>query len=142
MAIHADYPGLTVEMYIDGKPLEEYENEEEEDVPKTTTRYVECRSGAEFAIETKFKAPFAPIDTSIVTSLDGKKVHSQVAQPHEILTRVYKQFQHKWKENGEWRASKFLFSSLNFGMRVPIKSCIGAVTCGDTETDTSKWKTA
>ncbi|KAI4629252.1 uncharacterized protein J4E87_003514 [Alternaria ethzedia] len=46
MAIHADYPGLTVEIYVDGKPLEEYENEEEEDVPKTTTRYVECRSAA------------------------------------------------------------------------------------------------
>ncbi|KAI4960143.1 hypothetical protein J4E86_001763 [Alternaria arbusti] len=99
MAIHADYPGLTVEIYGDGKPLEEYKNLEEEDVPETTTRYVECRSGAEFAIRTKFTSPFKPMDTSIVAYLDGTKVHSQVAQPPAMLTGVYDQSQHKWKEN-------------------------------------------
>jgi len=142
MAVHADYPGLTVEIYVDGRPLKEYQHEEEEDTPKVATRYVECRSGAEFSIKTKFKAPFKPMDTSIVAYLDGTRVHSQAAQPHEMLTRVYNQRQHEWKENGGWRASNFLFSSLDFGIQVPITSCIGAFTCGDAETDTSKWKIA
>ncbi|KAI4652233.1 hypothetical protein J4E93_002432 [Alternaria ventricosa] len=64
MAIHADYPGLTVEIYVDGKPLEEYKNPEEEDVPKTTMRYVEL--AADRTIKTpsrittvKEKEPFA-----------------------------------------------------------------------------------
>jgi hypothetical protein len=62
MAIHDDYPGLTVEILVDGKPLAEYKDDEEEEVPKTTSRYGECRSGAEFAIRTTFTAPFDPLD--------------------------------------------------------------------------------
>lgn len=117
MAIHADCPGLTVEIYVDGKPLEEYKNPEEKDVPKTATRYVECRSGAEFAIKTNFKAPFTPVDTGIIAYLEGTKVHSQIAQPHEMLTRIYEQVETRWKEYGQWRASSFLFSDLSFGMQ-------------------------
>ncbi|KAI4932745.1 hypothetical protein J4E85_003145 [Alternaria conjuncta] len=55
MAIHADYPGLTVEIFVDGRPLEEYKNPEEKDVPKTTTQYVECRSAKEPLVTFQFK---------------------------------------------------------------------------------------
>ncbi|KAH6875376.1 hypothetical protein BKA58DRAFT_399584 [Alternaria rosae] len=114
MAIHADYPGLTVEIFVDGKPLEEYEPEEkEENEPKTTTRYIECRSGAQFAIKTNFRSPFAPMNISICVRLDGARAGSVFAQKHAMLQELYTQSSTKWKEGGKWRASKFLFSDLS-----------------------------
>ncbi|KAI4696340.1 uncharacterized protein J4E88_000515 [Alternaria novae-zelandiae] len=113
MAIHTDYPGLTVEIYVDGKPLEEYEDSEEEDVPKTTTRYVECRSGAEFAIHTNFKAPFTPMDTDLCVRLDGVIMSKFIVLKTEMFMRPYDQSNTRWNDNGTWRASNFLFSDLS-----------------------------
>ena len=115
MAIHADYPGLTVEIYVDGKPLEEYENSEEEDVPETTTRYVECRSGAEFAIHTNFNAPFSPADIAVRCSVDGIRVNGKLAKKHQLFDRTYIQNETHWKEGRKWRASRLLFSDLSIG---------------------------
>ena len=117
MAIHADYPGLTVEIYVDGKPLEEHEQEEEEDAPKTTTRYVECRSGAEFAIHTNFKAPFAPMDMDVRVYLDGTSMHRRMVHRREMFAEPYIQFRTKWRNGEKWHASKFLFSDLDVGMK-------------------------
>jgi len=116
MAIHADYPGLTVEIYVDGKPLEEYKNPEEEDVPKTTTRHVECRSGAEFGIHTNFKAPFTPMNMSIRAYLDGMDVSRRAVHKHEMLRTTYYQRNTSWKDGTTMLASKFLFSDLSVGM--------------------------
>ena len=115
MAIHADYPGLTVEIYVDGKPLEEFKNPEEEDVPKTTTRYVECRSGAEFDIRTNFRPPFAPMDISIEAWLDGTRVSRRSAFKDAMMERTYVQSQTRWKEDGALHACNFLFSDLSVG---------------------------
>jgi len=116
MAIHADYPGLTVEIYVDGKPLEEYEHEEEQEKTKTTTRYIECQSGAKFEIRTKFRPPFAPRDLSIRVHLDGVKVCSMLAEKTKILQGSYTQSRMTWKEGEKWRESGFFFSDLSVGM--------------------------
>lgn len=116
MAIHADYPGLTVEIYVNGKPLEEYKDPEEEDAPTTTTRYVECRSGVEFAIKTNFTSPFEPMDMSLRAYLDGSKVDGTVVDKYRLLNKVHTQSKTEWKEGKTWRSSKFLFSELNVGM--------------------------
>jgi hypothetical protein len=62
MAVHDDCPGLTAEILVGDEPLKEYKDAEEEETPKTTTRYIECRSGAEFVIRTSFESPFVPTD--------------------------------------------------------------------------------
>ncbi|KAI4666081.1 uncharacterized protein J4E78_003548 [Alternaria triticimaculans] len=114
MAVHADYPGLTVEIYVDGKPLKEYEHEEEEEnEPKITTRYIECRSGAEFEIRTSFKSPFIPMDIAVGSSLNGKLVHGLVVTKKNMLKTVAVQSETTWGERGSWRASKFRFSDLS-----------------------------
>ena len=115
MAIHADYPGLTVEVYVDGKPLEEYEHEEEQEKTKTTTRYIECRSGAEFAIGTNFKSPFVPMDIVVCVRLDEGTVDKQLVFKTDMLIRPVIQSKTRWEENGTWRASNFLFSDLSVG---------------------------
>ncbi|RYN76558.1 hypothetical protein AA0119_g6881 [Alternaria tenuissima] len=115
MAIHNDYPGLTVQIICGGKPIEEHVNEEDEerDEPKTTTRYVECQSNTEFAIKTTFRPPFAPLDLAIHVHLDGIKVNGLIVHKHQMLNETYVKSATKWKEGQKWRASKFVFSDLN-----------------------------
>jgi hypothetical protein len=116
MAVHDDCPGLKAEILVDGKPLEEYAYEEENELPKTTTRYVECRSDSEFQIRTNFKPPFAPMDIALLTWLDGTSVSRRILRKHNLLTQPCIQSDMLWKKDGAWRASRYLFSSLNVGM--------------------------
>jgi hypothetical protein len=102
MAVHDDCPGLTVEILVDGKPLEEYAYEEEDELPNTTTRYVECRSGTEFAIKTNFKAPFAPMDILLVIWLDGTRVSSRVLRKYYLLKQPIIQSETRWMKDGAW----------------------------------------
>ncbi|CAN9374228.1 unnamed protein product [Alternaria alternata] len=115
MAIHNDYPGLTVQIICGGKPIEEhvYEEDEEREEPKTTTRYIESQSNAGFAIKTAFRPPFAPLDLNVVVYLDGIKVDGLIVHKHQMLNETYVQSATKWKEGQKWRASKFFFSDLN-----------------------------
>ncbi|RYO64495.1 hypothetical protein AA0116_g3223 [Alternaria tenuissima] len=115
MAIHNDYPGLTVQIICGGKPIEEhvYEEDEEREEPKTTIRYIECQSNTEFAIKTTFRPSFAPLDLAIHVHLDGIKVNRLIVHKHQMLNETYVQSATKWKEGQKWRASKFFFSGLN-----------------------------
>jgi hypothetical protein len=122
MAIHDDYPGLTVRIICDSKPIEEHMYKEEEEEPNTTTQYIECQSHAEFAIETMFRPPFAPLDLDVAIYLDWVRVGGRPALKHQILNRIYTRSKTKWKEGGEWRASKFVFSDLNVGMQTLVKA--------------------
>ncbi|KAI4655275.1 uncharacterized protein J4E79_008342 [Alternaria viburni] len=107
MAVHGDYPGLKVQIVVKGKPLDEYEHEEEEELPKTTTRYVECHSGAEFAIKTKFTSPFPRMDLSIVegnsneTFEDTLEAMKSVGTIHVTLTPIL-----SYKENSDPKGKK------------------------------------
>jgi hypothetical protein len=117
MAIHDDYPGLTVEIIVDGKPLEECKDEEEEEVPKTTTRYIECRSGAEFGIRTTFKSPpFVSMSVLIRAHLDGELSAQNIAFDKRMVdTRIVNQTGSRWKDGTSWRQSNLAFSELELG---------------------------
>jgi hypothetical protein len=116
MAVHDDCPGLTVEILVDGESLEEYAYEEEDELPKTTTRYVECRSDSEFQIRTNFKPPSAPMDISLHIWLDGTRVSKRILRKCDLLKQPNIQSEMRWMGHGAWRASRYLFSSLNVGM--------------------------
>lgn len=100
MAIQDDVPGLEVAVCIDGKPLEEYDNDEEEQVKpglpsevsqyqaaRTVTKYIESVSDQEFTIQLTlgppFKMDYACLNTRI--HIDGKKVDSPSIQKSRNL---------------------------------------------------------
>jgi hypothetical protein len=51
MAVHPEYPGLTVQILVNGEPLPEYEDEDATDNPKVVTKYIEAQAGTDFEIE-------------------------------------------------------------------------------------------
>jgi hypothetical protein len=69
-----------------------------------------------------FRPPFAPLDLDVAIYLDWVRVGGRPALKHQILNRIYTRSKTKWKEGGEWRASKFVFSDLNVGMQTLVKA--------------------
>jgi hypothetical protein len=91
MAIQDHAPGLEVTVCVDGKPLEEYDNDEEEEMrqgldpevmkyqaARTVTKYIESVSDQEFIIQINLAPPFKMDCVSLSTSvhIDGRKVAS------------------------------------------------------------------
>lgn len=91
MAIQDDTPGLEVVVCIDGKPLEEYDNDEEEEMKpgldpevmkyqaaRTVTKYIESVSDQGFVIQINLGPPFK-MDyacLSMDVHIDGNRVDS------------------------------------------------------------------
>jgi hypothetical protein len=84
MAVLDAIPGLKVFICIDGKPLEEYDDDEEEEVEvtpiaeyqaaKTVRKYVESISDTEFSIKIMLETPFVMDYESLMApiAIDGK----------------------------------------------------------------------
>jgi hypothetical protein len=102
MAIQDHAPGLEVTVCVDGKPLEEYDNDEEEEMrqgldpevmkyqaARTVTKYIESVSDQEFIIQINLAPPFkmnyACLSTSV--QIDGRKVASPLIQKIDNLDR-------------------------------------------------------
>lgn len=77
MAIHPAYPGLEVEILVDGAALPEYVDSEVVDDEETVTRYVEASSGAAFAVRCSLpKTLFTAHSVLLAIDIDGVVVRS------------------------------------------------------------------
>ncbi|KAJ6273333.1 hypothetical protein PSV08DRAFT_348339 [Bipolaris maydis] len=54
-------PGLEVAIHVESRPLQEYDDGDENIPPNTVTKYIKAKSGAEFAVINTFKPPFSPL---------------------------------------------------------------------------------
>ena len=102
MAIQDHTPGLEVVVCMDGKPLEEYDNDEEEEAKpglqtgvmkyqaaRTITKYIESVSDQEFIIQIDLAPPFK-MDCAclwIEVRIDGRNVASPLIQKIGNLDR-------------------------------------------------------
>ncbi|KAF2677306.1 hypothetical protein K458DRAFT_163912 [Lentithecium fluviatile CBS 122367] len=86
MAITTVYPGLQVDVVVNGAPLQEYDDDEDEDSPDTTTKYVEATSGANFEIRYSFGTGFSA-KHAVVTRVhvDGQYGEGHVIKLDEIF---------------------------------------------------------
>lgn len=121
MAVHPDYPGLTVQVTINGQALLEHNGEDTSADPKVVTKYVEVYSGAEFAIEYAFTKPF-PSDKDVATSVyvDGTKIGGYATR-HSNLFRREKRVIDGIKTilGGKWAKQCLRFSDLVVCMNNP-----------------------
>ena len=67
---------IKVTIEVDGKPLEEYHDNEEKDEARSITRYIEATSGATFAIKIRLKRSFKFLTSALGFDfkLDGEYV--------------------------------------------------------------------
>jgi hypothetical protein len=90
MAIHANHPGLTVEVMVDDEALPEYVDNEDSSVGNEVIRYIEARSGAEFEIWYTFDEAFPTAkDVGVLVDIDGKSVDDAYFSRQESHTSPF-----------------------------------------------------
>jgi hypothetical protein len=116
MAIHSDYPGLNVQIIVNGQPLPEYVDNDEPSSPKGSTQYVEAKSGSEFMVNASFSPPFPAADVSFKIKLDGNTVKTSLRDKSTLLTANGHSFGGALSKSGDnWFEAKFCFAALDIG---------------------------
>ncbi|KAF2004868.1 hypothetical protein P154DRAFT_518926 [Amniculicola lignicola CBS 123094] len=115
MAIIPDQPSLQVEVLVNGTPLQEYDDDEVEASPTSVTKYIEAKSGAEFAIRWTFTPPFPKNTVMLDIFLDGKWMRGVFANQknfHGIAPYSYMITGAVHEVGKGWFERKFCFSKL------------------------------
>jgi hypothetical protein len=119
MAIVQATPRVEAEILIDGVTIQEYEDKDEEEVVETDTvlKYIEAKSGANFAIRYRLEGELQH-DVHVEIILDGKRVESGLALRKDFRNGVYQETLQgaRSQEDGKWGLSKFAFSDLKTSM--------------------------
>jgi hypothetical protein len=117
MAISDDYPGLKTEIYVDGRPLREYDDNDDEAEPNTTTKYIESSSGKDFSLRFKFNPPFSTkYGVEIRIAIDGERARVLACRPEMLYSPdgLWK-FGVSFMKDGQWFRQKYRFTALNIG---------------------------
>lgn len=115
MAIHADYPGLKMEIIFGDEVLKEYEDDEGIPEPNTVERsvesYVEAQASTDFGIRFSFSSSF-PDDRDVRLDLftDDDIVDTQVARKKEL----YKGYSHTVAAISRYLDGDFVKQRLRF----------------------------
>jgi hypothetical protein len=116
MAISPEHPGLEVKICVHGQQLPEYDDDDEDPTPKTTTKYMEARSDDHFSIVTKFGPPF-PAEHHVQgkISIDGVYMAKWFFKREELFDKTFEGGSIRWQKDGEWVKQGFSFAKLNIG---------------------------
>ena len=122
---------IEVTIEVEGKPLEEYKDDEEEDKPDSITRYVEATTDAAFAIKTRLKRSFCfPTDSlGFHYKLDGVLVGDYGLYKEDFEPRkggcAHIQYGAYAKKDGRFDALKpFIFNEIEVGKPCFCRSVI------------------
>ncbi|EUC26971.1 hypothetical protein COCCADRAFT_31407 [Bipolaris zeicola 26-R-13] len=109
------YPGLEVAVHVNDRPIQEYDDDDDENPPSNTvTKYIEAKSGAGFAVITTFKPPFSPPHGVMISLIvDGSPVTSRCCRQDELFGRVFNMHAVHRKIDGEWVMQKLHFSEID-----------------------------
>lgn len=114
------WPGLDVNLVIDGVAMQEHEDQEAENEHpfsnhKTVTRYVQAVSGANFSVDLHMQQhfPYKHHDIAVRLLLDGAVAKQPIIEKGRLQSR----FTHKFKGiekliNGQWQLNRFAFADL------------------------------
>jgi hypothetical protein len=118
MAILAEVPGLRVEVFVNGKALQEYDDDETAP-PKTITKYIEAVTGQNFEIRYSFIKPFPTRHSvKVKIELDGKVMEGVVFSKRKILVATDRTSKGAYSSvDGKAFISKYRFSEIAIGRR-------------------------
>jgi hypothetical protein len=118
MAVLDYVPGVKVEIIVNGRPLQEYADQDHgETSPTTMTRFVEAQSGQEFAIRYTITRPFPKYPVRFDILLDGQWVPGAYVDKKDAsgtsLTHLIEGF--RSFDGDKAFLHKFFFSELTIG---------------------------
>jgi hypothetical protein len=85
MAITRASPGIQVEVLVEGEPLKEYDDEDEEVTADKVTKFIEAKSGSEFKIRWTI-TPSLPRGLCLFLHLHGRNLCLRCFRPAIIFS--------------------------------------------------------
>ena len=120
--------GLNVTICVNKKPLQEYADNDEEQLPDTITKYIEAVSGAKFEVCAQYEPTFeskAPCSGAVfVTLLDGKMVENMPLEHSKHIGKLAYTYGSCSLKQGKWMLERFRFSEILISTRSNIPSHI------------------
>lgn len=117
MAVTKAYPRLKIEILVSDIPLEEFNDEDEQVSPNTTTKFIESQSGVEFEIRSSLSKPWPVCSLLLQVYVDGKYVRSWFMMQRDFegdTLNIAIQGQ-SYSKDDKWFLQKFCFSELKIG---------------------------
>ncbi|KAF1991051.1 hypothetical protein K402DRAFT_346946 [Aulographum hederae CBS 113979] len=137
MAICAGVPGISVEILVDGRPLQEYEDPDgQNNNARVVNRYVEATSGAKFAEKHTVGRNFPYIHNSLSFEnyVDGEHVDGEVLLKDTLRSGSTGTITGKRRQGPHgWTQKDFIFSKLTtddsdvYGLKKNIKEKIARI---------------
>jgi hypothetical protein len=118
MAVAKKYPRLKVQVFAEGLPLEEHNDDEEQIIPDVVTKYIEASSGDNFEVHYSFSPGFSiKHDVLAEIKVDGNYADSHVFHSGLPIrwNQVYTCKGTREAEQGKFFLRKFCFSQLDTG---------------------------
>jgi hypothetical protein len=117
MVVLQDCPGLRCEVYVEKVPLQEYGDDEQEQTPRSVTKYIESQSGKKFYLKYFFAPPF-PVQHGVEVRvvIDGEVMQkSSIAAADLHRSRGHSLSGLVYLQDGEWYVQNYCFTALNIG---------------------------
>ncbi|XP_014558613.1 hypothetical protein COCVIDRAFT_14245 [Bipolaris victoriae FI3] len=117
MAITRENPRIKVHVECNGARLQEFDEDDGNTTTTTVTKYVEAKSGAEFAVQVEVHQPFPRYAMIVKLYIDGNSVRSRIIGDHQYqsakgsVKRVFNTTVTKIAD-GQRTLQKFCFSEL------------------------------
>lgn len=121
MAVIDTVQGLKVEVFVDGQPALEYDNDGEETVAQfgaSVTKYIEAKTGATFELRVTIEPgfPHRLHDLDFNTKVDGRDMHGKVISKEKFWAgHRFTISGARYSQNNQWFTRQFTFSGLNIG---------------------------
>ena len=119
MSVLPAYPGLTVELMVNGQPLQEYDNDDEEaESPNTTAKYIEAQSGTQFSVRYTSSQLLPEPEFTVRIFLNGTKVEGSVYRNSRYKFKLNDPYIKKGRVSLDGQQTvvrAFQFSEINIG---------------------------
>lgn len=129
MAVLKDFPGLEVQVFVDGEPLKEYDYPETAETSnaftkyiesETVTKYIESESGKRFEVTFGFGSDFfTDHDISVHIHVDGARVGRGFVKKDTIVSGLQETFKGAMSGRKAAKLAALRFCALNIGKFPP-----------------------
>jgi hypothetical protein len=136
MAIFPDVPGLQAEVVVDGEPLAEYDDDDDNNADSgTITKYIEALSNKEFALRYTLNMD-ALMDYGVQAKITVDDMKCHIAHPPENRHNTHHRYGPSYLKDGQHVRQHYRFTALNIGKKFNLVKGIYSPTLAKSKSTT------
>jgi hypothetical protein len=117
MAVLDAYPSIKVQIEVNGAPLQEYGDDEEDSTPGTVVKYIEAITGAEFEIVCEITPRWPVCDILFKFFVDQHYTNGSFVMKNQYHGSVARHIERgvRLRKGGQELIQKYQFAALSIG---------------------------